>query len=179
MTGREDIYRPSAIRALCRITDSNMFQAIERYMKQAIVDKVPAVSSAALVSSFHLLKKCPEVIRRWVNEVQEAVTSDNHMVQYHALGLLYQIRCNDRLAITKLVQKFSKFELRSPHAICYLIRIAAKLVEEDENGSDRTAFGFIESCLRHKNEMIVYEAASAIVKLPRISRYVFKLDNFI
>lgn len=34
MTGREDIYRPSAIRALCRITDSTMFQAIERYMKQ-------------------------------------------------------------------------------------------------------------------------------------------------
>jgi coatomer protein complex subunit gamma len=28
-----------------------MLQAIERYMKQALVDKVPAVSSAALVSS--------------------------------------------------------------------------------------------------------------------------------
>lgn len=33
MTGREDVYRPSAIRALCRITDG-MLQAIERYMKQ-------------------------------------------------------------------------------------------------------------------------------------------------
>ncbi len=28
-----------------------MMQAIDRYMKQAIVDKVPAVASAALVSS--------------------------------------------------------------------------------------------------------------------------------
>lgn len=28
-----------------------MLQAIERYMKQAIVDKVPSVSSSALVSS--------------------------------------------------------------------------------------------------------------------------------
>ena len=29
-----------------------MIQAIERYMKQAIVDRNPAVSSAALISSF-------------------------------------------------------------------------------------------------------------------------------
>lgn len=43
---------------------------------QAIVDKNPAVASAALVSSLHLLRKNPEVIRRWANEVQEAVSSD-------------------------------------------------------------------------------------------------------
>lgn len=97
MTGKEDVYRGPAIRALCRITDvsenlfrffktqlfssnckkrfffsvtlvkgcleteaviiiflppqTTMLQAIERYMKQAIVDKVPSVSSSALVSS--------------------------------------------------------------------------------------------------------------------------------
>lgn len=34
MTGKEDMYRAAAIRALCRITDSGMLQAIERYMKQ-------------------------------------------------------------------------------------------------------------------------------------------------
>ncbi|KAH7700508.1 gamma-coatomer protein, partial [Aphelenchoides avenae] len=169
MNGREEMYRAAAIRALCRITDSGMLQAIERYMKQAIVDKVPAVASAALVSSLHMLKKSPDVIRRWANEVQEAVSSDNQMVQFHALGLLYHIRSNDRLAISKMVQKFSKSGLRSPLALCYLIRIAAKLVEEDEAGSDRTPFAFIESCLRHKNEMVIYEAASAIVKLPRIT----------
>jgi len=72
------------------------------------------------------------VIRRWANEVQEAVSSENHMVQYHALALLYHIRSVDRLAVNKLVQKFSKNLLRSPFAICYLIRIAAKLLDEDE-----------------------------------------------
>lgn len=56
MTGKEDLYRASAIRALCSITDSTMLQTIERYMKQAIVDKNPSVSSAALVSSLHLTK---------------------------------------------------------------------------------------------------------------------------
>uniref|UniRef100_A0A914VTL4 Clathrin/coatomer adaptor adaptin-like N-terminal domain-containing protein n=1 Tax=Plectus sambesii TaxID=2011161 RepID=A0A914VTL4_9BILA len=135
MTGKEDMYRAAAIRALCRITDGNMLQAIERYMKQAIVDKVPAVASAALVSSLHLMKRSPEVVRRWVNEVQEAVSSDNHMVQFHALGVLYHIRKTDRLAVNKLVQKFSKSGLKSPYAICYLIRLASKLIEEDDAGS--------------------------------------------
>ncbi|CAD6198117.1 unnamed protein product [Caenorhabditis auriculariae] len=168
MTGREDIYRPAAIRALCRITDTGMLQTIERYMKQAIVDRNGAVASAALVSSTHLMKKSAEVVRRWANEVQESVSSDNHMVQYHALGLLYHIRVNDRLAVNKLVQKFSKNSLKSPYAICYLIRIAARLLEEDDQ-ADSAIFTFIESCLRHKSEMVVYEAASAIVSLPNIT----------
>lgn len=54
MTGKEDCYRAAAIRALCCITDPVMLQAIERYMKQAIVDRNAAISSAALVSSLHL-----------------------------------------------------------------------------------------------------------------------------
>lgn len=33
------------------LLQSTMLQAVERYMKQAIVDKVPSVSSSALVSS--------------------------------------------------------------------------------------------------------------------------------
>jgi coatomer protein complex subunit gamma len=34
-----------------------MIQAIERYLKQSIVDRNPAVASAALVSSIHLSKE--------------------------------------------------------------------------------------------------------------------------
>uniref|UniRef100_A0A915PFL8 Coatomer subunit gamma n=1 Tax=Setaria digitata TaxID=48799 RepID=A0A915PFL8_9BILA len=154
MTGREDIYRAPAIRALCCIIDGSMLQAIERYMKQAIVDRNSAVASAALISSFHLLRKNPEVVRRWANE-------------FHALGLLYHIRSSDRLAVNKLVQKWSKSSLRSPFATCYLIRLAAKLIEEDEAGAESPLFQFIESCLRHKCEMVIYEAASAIVRLPK------------
>ncbi|KAK2519334.1 hypothetical protein Q9966_013964 [Columba livia] len=81
MTGKEDVYRGPAIRALCRITDGTMLQAIERYMKQAIVDKVPSVSSSALVSSLHMMKISYDVVKRWINEAQEAASSDNVMVQ--------------------------------------------------------------------------------------------------
>lgn len=53
-----------------------MMQAIERYMKQAIVDRAPGVSSAALVSCRHIMKDSPDVVKRWVSEVQEALSSD-------------------------------------------------------------------------------------------------------
>ncbi|XP_071050654.1 coatomer subunit gamma [Onthophagus taurus] len=168
MTGKEDLYRAAAIRALCSITDSTMLQAIERYMKQAIVDRNCAVSSAALVSSLHMTKMAGDVVKRWVNEAQEAVNSDNIMVQYHALGVLYHIRKSDRLAVTKLVAKLTRMSLKSPYAVCMLIRIAAKLLEEDDSGSgSNQLFEFIDSCLRHKSEMVIYEAAHAIVNLKR------------
>ncbi|XP_077992348.1 coatomer subunit gamma-2-like [Glandiceps talaboti] len=165
MTGREDMFRAAAIRALCKITDNTMLQSIERYMKQAIVDKVHAVSSAALVSSLHLMKTSHDVVKRWVNEATEAVSSDNVMVQYHALGLLYHIRKNDRLAVSKLVAKYSRQALKSPYAVCMLIRIACKLLVEEDAGHDSPLFDFIESCLRHKSEMVIYEAAHAIVNM--------------
>ena len=74
-------------------------------MKQALVDRSPSIASAALVSALHMSTNwnassanaaaaggAGEVIKRWVNEAQEAVNSDAMMVQYHALGLLYHIR---------------------------------------------------------------------------------------
>ena len=100
-----------------------------------------------------------------MNEAQEAVSSDSVMVQYHALGLLYHIRKTDRLAVTKLVSKFSRQGLKSPYANCLLIRIAAKLLDEESAGVDNPLFDFIESCLRHKSEMVIYEAAHAIVSM--------------
>ena len=106
-----------------------MMQSVERYMKQAIGDKLPSVASAALASSIHLMRQGPEVVKRWVNEVQEAVNNENIMVQYHALGLLYQIRRSDKHAIRKLIVKFSKAGLRSPYAYCFLVsRIIFSLI---------------------------------------------------
>lgn len=167
MTGKEDLYRAAAIRALCSITDATMLQTIERYMKQAIVDRNPSVASAALVSSLHMSKIASDVVKRWVNEAQEAVNSESVMVQYHALGLLYHIRKNDRLAVTKLVAKLTRMSLKSPFAVCMLIRVACKLLEEESSGeyADSPLFDFVEACLRHKNETVVYEAAAALVNL--------------
>lgn len=170
MTGKEDLYRAAAIRALCSITDSSMLQAIERYMKQAIVDKNPAVSSAALVSSLHLSASVPDLVRRWVNDAQEAIMSDNVMVSYHALAVVAGARRNDRLSTVKLVTKLARSPLRSPYALCLLVRHAAKLAEEDQSDASEPYLEFIESCLRHKSEIVVYEAAHAIVNLRKSAR---------
>ncbi|CAL8090536.1 unnamed protein product [Orchesella dallaii] len=169
MTGKEDLYRGAAIRALCTITDASMLQALERYLKQAIVDKLPHVSSAALVRSYHLTSGSGELIKRWVSEVQEALNSDNVMVQYHALGVLYHIRKADRLAVTKLVSRLTKSHMKSPFAVSLLIRIAAKLVDEEEKPLDSPFFDFLESCLRHKSELVIFEAAHAIINLKNVT----------
>ncbi|XP_019551575.2 coatomer subunit gamma [Aedes albopictus] len=171
MTGKEDLYRAPAIRALCSITDNTMLQAVERYMKQCIVDRNAPVSSGALVSALHLASTAGDVVKRWANEAQEALNSDNIMVQYHGLGLLYHIRKADRLAVTKLVNKLTKQNLKSPYAVCFLIRIACKIIEEEDaagnSGAESPLFDFVESCLRNKSEMVVYEAAHAFVNLKR------------
>lgn len=163
-TTSDVIYRPNAIRALCRIIDGTTVQAIERLIKTAIVDKSPPVSSAALVSSYHLFPLAKDVVRRWSSEAQDSiisarawsssgansgfvistvVSSASFMTQYHGLGLLYLMRQQDRMAITKIIQQFSggfgqdmgrggsTTTLKSPQAIVMLIRYASKVMKED------------------------------------------------
>ncbi|CAG1959859.1 unnamed protein product [Fusarium graminearum] len=179
----DTIYRPNAIRALCRIIDATTVQSIERVMKTAIVDKNPSVSSAALVSSYHLLPIAKDVVRRWQSETQEAAASNkssggfslgfstsssqvpmNHstMSQYHAVGLLYQMRMHDRMALVKMVQQFgAPGALKSPAAIVMLVRLAAQLAEEDAS-LRKPMMQLLDGWLRHKSEMVNFEAAKAI-----------------
>ena len=148
-----------------------MAQGVERFFKAAIVDRNPSISSAALVSSYHLFPHAKDVVKRWVNEAQEAVgaksspsffgtapsgsylnfsgsstqansgyqpiPSTSYITQYHALGLLYLIRQQDRMAVTKMIQQLGGGKsgagttLKNPMALCMLIRYAAKVMEED------------------------------------------------
>ena len=181
--GTDAIYRPNAIRALCRIIDSSTVQAIERVMKTAIVDKNPSVSSAALVSSYHLLPIAREVVRRWQSETQEAASSSKSsggfslgfassgaqgpantstMAQYHAIGLLYQMRLHDRMALVKMVQQFGVAgAVKNQAAIVMLVRLAAQLAEEDPS-LRKPMMVLLDGWLRHKSEMVNFEAAKAI-----------------
>lgn len=142
-----------------------MVQGVERFFKAAIVDKSPSIATAALVSSYHLFPVSKDVIKRWVNEAQEALNtkpsssyfnpvssggwgsssqqnvqqvlpSTTFVTQYHALGLLYLIRQQDRMAVTKMIQQFGGGKgagtaLKNPMALCMLVRYAAKIMEED------------------------------------------------
>ena len=148
-----------------------MAQGVERFFKAAIVDRNPSISSAALVSAYHLFPSAKDVVKRWVNEAQEAVNaksassffsnsfgassylgfggssqqnnagqpivSTSYITQYHALGLLYYIRQQDRMAVTKMIQQLGGGKsgagttLKNSMALCMLIRYAAKAAEDD------------------------------------------------
>ncbi|KAL3314226.1 Coatomer subunit gamma-2 [Cichlidogyrus casuarinus] len=165
MNGPEMAFRGPAIRALCKITDPSMLQSIERFLKQAVVDKNPVISSAVLSCTYHMMRTSPDLVRKWSNEVQEAANSTKPMVQYHAIGLLYQIKKNDRQAITKMIHKFTRLSSRSPYAHCLLIRIVARQIAEDGLDQSRDLFDFLETSLRSKSEMVIFEAAKAIISV--------------
>jgi coatomer protein complex subunit gamma len=181
MTCDVDLYRGNALRVLVRIVDAAMLGAIERYVKQAIVDSSGQVASSALVSASHLFVSSPEcaaVVRRWISEVLEATSSPDEMVQFHAMQLLYQIKSHDRLGISKLVSQFStRNTLRSPLALVLLVRYTAKLLKDEfaegrmagsiQDGPEvaKRGYQFLEASLRHKSELVVYEAARSICTL--------------
>jgi coatomer subunit gamma len=185
--GSDIVYRANAIRALCRIIDASTIPGIERIIKTAIVDKVSSVCSAAIVSSYHLLPVARDVVRRWQNEVQEAASGaksggfslafrggdapqvSSHNTQYHAIGLLYQMRSHDRMALVKMVQQYSQAGVtKSPAATMLLVRLAAKLAEEDP-GLRKPMVGLLDGWLRHKSELVNLEAAKAICDLPDVT----------
>lgn len=171
-----DMYRANATRVLCKITDAQMVQQIERYLKQEIVDRNPVVASAALVSGQQLIMHNKgDVVRRWVNEVTQALDHKSPMVQYHALSLLYLIKQHDRLAVAKLVQSMTRYGVRSPLATVLLIRYVARIIAEEPmdttSGYDqpRPFFDFLEACLKHRADIVVFEAARAISSLPNVN----------
>jgi coatomer protein complex subunit gamma len=167
----ELIYKPNAIRALVKITHPSMVQGIERFVKQAIVDKNGAVASAAIVSAIHLWQVNKDVVKRWTNEVQEATSTRGLATQYHAIGLLYQIRQHDRMAVVKLIQTFSR-TLRSPYAHCLLIRYTAKCIYEEGSWTQlaNQLWTVLTECMTNqRSEMVVFEAARCICSLPNLT----------
>ena len=94
-----------------------------------------------------------------------AASNTNYMTQYHAIGLLYQMRSHDRMALVKMVQQLGMpGAVKSPAATVLLVRLAAKLVEDDP-GMRKPMMQLLDGWLRHKSEMVNFEAAKAICNM--------------
>lgn len=172
------VYKSNAIRTLVRVLDGSTIHSAERLMKSAIVDKHPSVSSAAIVSSYHLLPVAKEVIKRWSNETQESVLAiksypqsqessyinDSLITQYHALGLLYSLRNHDKMALRKFIQQFST-NLRNPIAICQLIRYINEILINDLTLLP-SLLPLLESWINDRHHSINLEAIKVIISLP-------------
>eukprot|EP00906_Rhabdomonas_costata_P003965 RCo005954 len=168
MNSNDDMYKANAIRALRKITDSSMLGPIERYLKQAVVDKADTVSSAAIVTGIHLSQSHPEMVKRWSGEVGEALKQRGVMAQYHALALLHKLRKNDKLSVSKLVQSVNTTPIRSPMALCLLIRMCTDVLKEDFAGSPDLS-QFVVNSLKHSSEMVIFEAAKCLCSLKNVS----------
>lgn len=147
------------------------------------------MSSAALVSSYHLHPIARDVVRRWANETQEAVQATKSfgsslisgfgggssaspgtgMSQYHAIGLLYKMREHDRMALVKMVQQFGQpGVVKNAAGVVLLVRLAAKIAEEDPN-LRKPMWTLLDGWLRHKAEMVNFEAAKAICNFSNVT----------
>lgn len=175
INGKVDTFRANAIRVLAQVIDTSMLSQVDRFFKQAIVDKNAFTSSSALVAGIHLFKLGPDVIRRWVNEVQEAVSAArSKMSQYHALHLLYLIKRHDRLAITKVVSALARAPPKSALAQCLLVRFVGSALRDaggnvesvvQASADHRALLEFVQAALRNKNSAVVYEAAREMCRM--------------
>ncbi|PVU93856.1 hypothetical protein BB561_002987 [Smittium simulii] len=186
----DEMYRGKALRALCKITDPSMLPGIERFIKSAITDKNQAISSSALVSSFHLYGIARDIVRRWSSEVQEVASgksstagfsffgssnsssvssASSGIIQYHSLGMLYLLKQGDRMSIAKIIQNFSGntrggSRIENPFAHVLLIRYAVKVMGTDPSMHD-SLYSLLEEWVRYRSEIVSLEAARAIVEL--------------
>jgi coatomer protein complex subunit gamma len=69
MNSKVELYRANAVRVLCQIVDSQLLAQIERYLKQAVVDKSAVVAAAVLCSAVHLMHSSGDIIKRWLEQV--------------------------------------------------------------------------------------------------------------
>ena len=178
MVSKTDLFRANSIRVLSSIMDAAMVQQMERFLKQAIVDKNPFIMASALCASQHLFATCPDVVKRWLNEIQEALNNKSKMVQYHALALLYRIRQQDKLALSKVVTGLARHSpsiQSSPMAQLLHIRIITSLLlsSPPQANSANTAIHaellkYLADCLHAKHYVVMYEAARSLVRLDHL-----------
>ncbi|SBS84071.1 coat protein gamma subunit [Plasmodium ovale curtisi] len=161
MNSANDCYRANAIKVLSKIIDSSMAIQIERYLKTSIVDRNSFVSCSAILCGLNLyLNSSCDIVKRWINEISECINSKNHMIQFHALTLLCSIKCQDKLALEKIISSYSKNlnNLTGSLANCLLIRYASYLIYtveiENEMKNDASKFNMYSNVTERKYNSI-------------------------
>lgn len=131
-----------------------MLAQVERYIKQAVVHKNPCVASSALLCALYLYNIAPEPVRHWISEINQSLSYEDEMVQYHGLLLLYAMKQQDTLSLTKLLTQLRQHLPTSPLAVCMLIRYSVRMLREDMNGeAAREIYEMLLKCLRHSNDV--------------------------
>lgn len=169
MTSTHDLFRANAIRVLGRIMEISMMGSIERFLKQAVVDKNPFIVSATLCAGQHITNRGGiQITKQWINQLQEALSNAAPMVEYQALALLYRVKQQDQLAVSKIATALCKNPPKGAMAQCLQIRIILSLLNQSGN-IDQTLLNYVINCIHNKSLLVTYEAARAICRIKALS----------
>lgn len=154
-----DVFKANALRVLTKIIDEQYLQNIEKFLRQALIDKSNHVVSTATVSHIDLFKKrghSAEVARKSINELQDKLfNSPDGYIQYQALLILFEMRKNDNMASLKLIFQLTQKTLNSSIVKCQMIRLIKKSLFTNTAIDQKTArlfLSFIESKLSKSEE---------------------------
>lgn len=176
-----DLVKPNAIRALIRVLDESTAFSAERLLKNSLINKHPSVCSASLVSSYHLLPIAEATVKRFTNETQEAVgdlkqfpysedskyyPTASYISQYHALGLLYQLKNHDKIALMKLIQQFAgpSSPLKNQLAQVQMVKFVHQLLKKDPQSIPQF-LPLLTNWLQGRFESVSLEACKVIASL--------------
>eukprot|EP00928_Gymnodinium_smaydae_P030557 TRINITY_DN2268_c0_g1_i3.p1 TRINITY_DN2268_c0_g1~~TRINITY_DN2268_c0_g1_i3.p1 ORF type:complete len:706 (-),score=200.90 TRINITY_DN2268_c0_g1_i3:471-2588(-) len=82
------------------------------------------------------------------------------------VALMYELKKSDRLALHKVVMNLAKGTNKGAMAECLLIKYATRtLIAERDGTVEKTLMAYLDNCLRHKSELVTYEAARAFCHL--------------
>lgn len=196
-----DLVKPNAIRALTYVLDESTAFSAERLLKSAVVSKHPAISSAALCTAYNLLPVSEATVKRFANEAQEGITdlkqfpsssydegssllvgefypNSTYMAQYHAIGLIYQLKKGDKMAILKLASHLSENNvLKNQLAKVQVVKLIEDLVNRDPQ-LFREFQNVLSYWLSSKFEAVQIEVAKLITGLAMRQQRLVSPDLF-
>ena len=102
MNSTEYVFKANSMKVLAKIIDPENLPSIDRYLKQAIMDKNLYVQKGALMSGIILFNKAAENIKKWSNEVQDKLNATDPQILYLSLILMSMIKSNDLFAASRV-----------------------------------------------------------------------------
>lgn len=169
MASTEYCFKANSMKVLAKIIDTENLSTIERHLRQAIFDKNEYVQKGVLISGIILFSKAPECIKKWSNDIQDKMNSNNPEIAYLALTLMSMIKSGDLFSSSRILQLMMNRDLRKmPLANCQLIREMKKLLLSGELDSKTEGLftEYLTSCLSAVNsDMVIIEASKAICEI--------------
>ncbi|KAF8275699.1 Coatomer subunit gamma [Trypanosoma cruzi] len=162
-----DASKCNGIRTLFKVMNSSLYASMDRTIVEALTSQSSNVVCAALVTGLHIAQVNPEMARKWGTQLTEVIRSCGK-AQYAAIALLHKMRKNDRLSVTRLIDQAKSGVIRSPMALCLVIKMCTELMREDFEGS-LDIYKFVTSMMHNNNDLVVFESVKSICSLRNIT----------